>query len=127
MTTLLLTALLAGIGAALLITATHLLLWRKPWRLTRVQAYAVGTAEIGIVLTIWALVVGHPESVIGFWSVAGCAGAADVISWWFRRRLARVVDAATEDGFQRGRIVGLDVPALPDLDGDAEAEADDDD
>ena len=127
MTTLLISILLAGIAAALLTLSTHLLLWKRPWRLTRTQAYMVGTAQIGLVVTVWALITNHPEAALAFWGIAGCAGSADLSAWWFRRRLARVVDAATEDGFQRGRIVGLDVPALPDLDGDAEAEADDDD
>lgn len=106
MTTLLISILIAGIAAALLTLSTHLLLWKRPWRLKRTQAYMVGTAQIGLVITTWALITNHPEAALAFWGIAGCAGSADLSAWWFRRRLRVALDEAADDAFQRGRIYG---------------------
>lgn len=107
MTTLLTSTLLAGAAAALLISVTHVMFWKWPWRLTRLQAYCVGLAQIGAVLTAWALMMGHPETVIGFWGVAGFAGASDLTAWWLRRRIALAKGAVHDDAFERGKILGI--------------------
>lgn len=103
-----LTAIIAGLTCAVLIIAIHGLLWHRHWRLSRPQAYTVGTACIGIVLTIWALLLNQPETIIGFWAIAGLAGSADLVAWWIRSRLQRIETEAEAAGFIRGQIVGLD-------------------
>lgn len=108
MITLIISSIVAGCACATLMVATHLLLWRKDWRLTRPQAYTVGVSIIGIVLTIWALLMDNPESIIAFWAITGIAGAADIVAWWIRGRLDQIVDGAEDVAFKRGQIVGLD-------------------
>ena len=101
---LLISVLIAGLGAMLLIVCTHLLLWSKPWRLKRTEAYVVGVAELGLVLTIWGMAMDKPEGIIAFWGITGMAGFADLTAWWFRRRLGYLVDDIEDSAYARGQM-----------------------
>lgn len=101
-------AVLAGFVGGIIIVVLHLLLWKKHWRLQPPAAYIVGTATIGIVLSVWSALLGLIEPIIGFWVIAGFAGAMDVVAYWYRARYQAALDEASTQGFKRGQIVGLD-------------------
>lgn len=104
---LLISIMLAGIVAAVLIVCTHILL---ATRLSRLVAYVVGVAEIGMVITAWGLMTGHTDTILAYWGVYGIAGAADLVAWWVRGQFATAADAAEGNGYARGQIAGPEHP-----------------
>jgi hypothetical protein len=64
----------AALGAILLL-AEHLALWRYRERLSKPQAYVIGTATCGAAITLVAGLLDDWRIAIVFWTVVGAGGA----------------------------------------------------
>lgn len=110
-------AVLWGILAAAVLLLEHLLCWGRPWRLTRPQAYTVGTATLSLCFTGWALTtpdVTGEAAAIAWWIIAGTGGAVVSIAYWVRGRLAEVRERSREAGFTAAQAVALSSEDLAD-------------
>lgn len=78
-------AIFAGslLTLVLLVTA-HFLLWPYRKIMRRVHSYVVGTACIGLGITLAAFLMGQWIVAITFWAVAGPGGCAVATAWLVR-------------------------------------------
>jgi hypothetical protein len=97
-------AILTGsIVALALLFAEHVALWPYQERLHQVARYVIGTATIGIGVTLTAALLNVWLIAIAFWCVAGPGGALIVSLWWARGIDAARIDAATDAGMLAGQ------------------------
>lgn len=68
----------------ILLIVAHVALWPYRDRMRRVHSYIVGTACIGVGITLTALLLQQWIIAITFWSVAGPGGFAIAAAWWIR-------------------------------------------
>ena len=87
---------------ALLLLAEHIALWRKPWRLTRPQAYSLGTATIALGYTGWAWSFGVLGAAIALWVVIIVSGIVVSGAYYVRRVLADL----DRQAFKAGQVAG---------------------
>lgn len=95
MTELLAISIGAVVAAALLIVE-HVTLWQQPWTLSRPASYAVGTATLGLGISITAALLNQPLIAYVFWGVAIPAGAMVIIAYWMRAKLDSLTKSATK-------------------------------
>jgi hypothetical protein len=88
----------AGLSAGAL-ALLHVLLWK---RISKIEAYAVGTACIGAGLTLYGGRTGQSGAVAAYWMICGAAGGTVCLCYLVRRLLAHERAA----GDVAGRLVG---------------------
>lgn len=83
--------LIASLLAVALLIAEHVTLWNRPWRLTRIASYAVGTATLFTGFVLWAALENGPidpwHAVIAVLVIDLSGGAAIITAYWFRNKL----------------------------------------
>jgi hypothetical protein len=72
-------------------------------RLTRPQAYVLGTATIGAAFAAWAYRNGHQSAFAAWATITGLGGGAILGAWWVRGELAAIDIEAFESGVIAGR------------------------
>jgi hypothetical protein len=72
-------------------------------RLTRPQAYVLGTATIGAAFGAWCYRNGHAEAFAAWATITGLGGGAILTAWWVRGELAAIDIEAFESGVIAGR------------------------
>lgn len=93
------TELLIASGiTALLLLAEHIALWRRPWRLSRPQAYALGTATIATGYTGWAWAFGVPGAALALWMMIIVCGSVVWGAYYIRKALAGMTETARLSG-----------------------------
>ncbi len=103
--------LIASGTTALLLLVQHIALWRKPWRMSRPQAYALGTGTIALGYTGWAWSFGIPGAALALWVMIVVCGAVVWGAYYVRAALAGLTETARLSG-RAGR------PRTPVLDQD---------
>ena len=68
----------------ILLTALHFLLWPYRKIMRRVHSYVVGTACIGVGVTLAAFLLGDWLIAITFWAVCGPGGLVIASAWLIR-------------------------------------------
>lgn len=68
----------------ILLVASHLLLWPYRKIMRRVHSYVIGTACIGLGITLAAFLLNQWIIAITFWAVAGPGGFAIASAWLIR-------------------------------------------
>lgn len=92
----------AGLGAAVALAAEHYALRHRSVKLAPEIAYIVGTTTMGAAFGAWAIREGEYRALAAAITVAAMGGSAVVGCYWLDRR----IEAARQDGFKQGRIVG---------------------
>ena len=98
-----------------LLLASHLTLWPYRHIMRRVHSYVIGTACIGVGVTVAAFLMQQWIVAITFWFVAGPGGFAIATAWLVRWVLeerdrsdtaARALIAHAEERLNRGIVSG---------------------
>ena len=90
--------LIMALLTALLLLVEHIALWVHPWRLSRPQAYALGTGTITAGYTGWAFWIGVPGAAVGLWVFVVICGMTITIAYYVRRVLADLDRRAFDAG-----------------------------
>jgi hypothetical protein len=93
---------------ALTLLLEHIALFRKPWRLSRPQAYALGTGTITLGYTGWAWSIDMIGAAIGLWVIVAVSGSVV----WFAYLIRNALTTMTETARLSGRAGRPRSPAL---------------
>jgi hypothetical protein len=109
----LISILIGALAASLLLLVEHVTLWPYKCLPHYTARYVLGTAALGLGLTIWATITDRLIAAVAFWAIAGCGGATVIIAYWVRGQLAK----HDREAFTAGQVAGL--PIHEDADGPA--------